>query len=138
MYDVIIIGKGPAGIQAALYTARAKLNTLLLGKDSVLLKSKKVDNYCCTESQSGGDLIEKGVQQAKSVGAQFKEELIVGITKNEFFEVITDNDVYQSKSVIIASGQPSKIIPINNIQQFEGMGIHYCSTCDGFFYDNAK
>ena len=138
MYDVIIIGKGPAGIQAGLYTARAKLKTLILGKDSVLLKSKKVDNYCCTESQSGDELLNKGVQQVKSFGAEVKEELVVGITKNNYFEVTTERDLYQSKAIIIASGQPAKRIPIDNIQRFEGMGVHYCSTCDGFFYDSAK
>jgi thioredoxin reductase (NADPH) len=138
MYDVIIIGKGPAGLQAALYTARAKLKSLVLGRESVLEKSDRIDNYCCAESQSGEELLAIGVRQAKSVGAEFKEEMVVGITKNNVFEVITDNNIYKSKSVIIATGQPTKKVPIENVDQLEGKGIHYCSTCDGFFYEDMK
>src|SRR5690554_2615845 len=139
MYDVIIIGKGPAGLQATLYTARAKLKSLVLGRESVLEKSTRIDNYCCAESQSGEELLAIGVQQAKSVGAEFKEEMVVSITKNDdIFKVITDNNTYKSKVVIIATGQPAKKVPIENIEPFEGRGIHYCSTCDGFFYEDMK
>lgn len=138
MYDVIIIGKGPAGLQAALYTARAKLKTLVIGKDSVIEKSTRIDNYCCAPSQTGEELIAIGVQQGKAVGVEFKKEIAVSIRKNSTFEVITDNNTYKSKAVIIATGQPSKKIPIKNINYLEGKGIHYCSTCDGFFYEGLK
>jgi thioredoxin reductase (NADPH) len=138
MYDVIIIGKGPAGLQAALYTARANLKTLLLGKVSVLSKSKRIDNYCCTEGKSGDELLATGESQAKAVGAEFKEEVVLSISKEEHFKVTTNEDLYEGKSIIIATGQPYKKIPIKNIDKFEGKGVHYCSTCDGFFYGDMK
>ncbi|WP_213818167.1 NAD(P)/FAD-dependent oxidoreductase [Garciella nitratireducens] len=139
MYDVIIIGKGPAGIQAALYTARANLNTLILGKESPLRKSAKIDNYFGQKSISGTKLLETGLQQIQSVGAKCKEELVLNLTKEKnLFKIITDQNKYESKSVIIATGQPSQKIFIKNMERFEGMGIHYCTTCDGFFYRDAK
>lgn len=138
MYDVIIIGKGPAGLQSALYTARAKLKTLVIGKDSVIEKSSRIDNYCCSPTQSGEELIAIGVDQAKSVGVKFKKEIAISIRKNSIFEIITDSNIYKSKALIIATGQPTKKVPIKNINNFEGKGIHYCSTCDGFFYDGLK
>ncbi len=138
MYDVIIIGKGPAGLQSALYTARAKLKTLVIGKDSVIEKSSRIDNYCCSPTQSGEELIAIGVDQAKSVGVKFKKEIAISIRKNSIFEIITDSNIYKSKALIIATGQPAKKVPIKNINNFEGKGIHYCSTCDGFFYDGLK
>lgn len=138
MYDVIVIGKGPAGLQAALYTARGNLKSLVVGRDSYLGKSAMIDNYCCTESQSGEDLLATGVKQAESFGAEFKEEMVIGIEKSDVFKVITDHASYQTKSLIIATGQPSKKVPIENIEQLEGKGIHYCSTCDGFYYQDVK
>lgn len=138
MYDVIIIGKGPAGLQSALYTARAKLKTLVIGKDSVIEKSSRIDNYCCSPTQSGEELIATGVGQAKSVGVKFKKEIAISIRKNSIFEIITDSNIYKSKSLIIATGQPTKKVLVKNINNFEGKGIHYCSTCDGFFYDGLK
>lgn len=138
MYDVTIIGKGPAGLQAALYTARANLKTLILGKGSPLEKTGRIDNYFGTQSVSGPELLEAGVKQAKSVGVELKEELVVHLAQNEYFEIATEENKYASKAVIIATGQPSKKIPIKNIEKFEGMGIHYCTTCDGFFYRDAK
>ena len=138
MYDVIIIGKGPAGIQAALYTARANLNTLVLGKESALGKTTRIDNYFGRKSTSGAELLETGLKQIQSVGAEFKEESVINLTKKNFFKVTTDRNKYEGKAVIIATGQPSKKISIKNIEKFEGMGVHYCTTCDGFFYRDAK
>ncbi len=140
MYDVIIIGKGPAGISAALYTARANLKTLIIGTNqSVLLKTDKIENYYGFENPiSGKYLLEQGENQIKRIGAQIIEDEVIGVEKEECFTVITTNEKYHAKSVLMATGQPTKQIKIENLNKFEGIGISYCTTCDGFFYNNLK
>lgn len=138
-YDVIIIGKGPAGLSAALYTTRGKLNTLIIGKDSSLSKAKTIENYCCSESMSGEDLIAKGIEQAKGFGATIIDEEVVGIKNNDgLFTVSTNEDNYEARSILISTGKEKLRIPIKNINKFEGKGVHYCVACDGFFYSNSK
>lgn len=140
MYDVIIIGKGPAGLSAALYTSRAKLRTLVIGKDgSVLKKAEKVDNYFGFASTiSGKALLEEGEKQAKRLGVTLIEEEVIAIEKKELFHVLTSGHQYTAKVVLLATGQPQKKVNIENLIQFEGKGVSYCSTCDGFFYNNLR
>jgi len=138
-FDVIIIGKGPAGISASLYTTRGNLKTLIIGKESALIKGKIIENYCCTDAASGEELIQKGINQAKSFGAQLVEEEVIGLKQNEdFFIVSTDKNTYEGKTIIIATGKEKIRVPINNIKKFEGKGVHYCAACDGFFYTQMK
>lgn len=138
-YDVIIIGKGPAGLSAALYTTRGKLSTLIIGKDSSLSKAKTIENYCCSEAMSGEDLIAKGIEQAKGFGAAIIDEEVVGIkNNNDFFTVSTNEDNYKARSILISTGKEKLRIPIKNINKFEGKGVHYCVACDGFFYSDSK
>lgn len=137
-YDVIIIGKGPAGLSASLYTARGNMKTLIIGKTSVLTKGERIENYCCTEPESGEDLIAKGVDQAKSFGVEMVEEDVLDIKKEDDFIITTDKNKYSSKSIIIATGQDRKQIPIKNIEKYENKGVHYCAVCDGFFYTDKK
>lgn len=139
VYDVIIIGKGPAGISASLYTTRGNLKTLMVGKQSALIKGKKIENYCCTDAASGEEMIEKGISQAKGFGAEIADEEVVGIKRNEDrFIVSTDRNEYEGKSLIIATGKEKIQVPINNVKSFEGKGVHYCAACDGFFYTDMK
>lgn len=140
MYDVIIIGKGPAGISAALYTVRANLRTLVIGKnESVLKKAEKIENYYgFSEAVSGEYLLTEGEKQAHRLGAVILEEEVIAIGKNDFFEVTTTSGIYESKAVLLATGQPQKRVHIENLENFEGRGVSYCSTCDGFFYNNLK
>ena len=122
-YDVIIIGKGPAGLSAALYTTRGKLNTLIIGKDSSLSKAKNIENYCCSESMSGEDLIAKGIEQAKGFGATIIDGEVVGIkNKSDTFIVSTNENDYESKSILISTGKEKLKIPIKNLNRFEGKG----------------
>lgn len=141
MYDVVIIGKGPAGISASLYTSRAGLNTLIIGKESVLSKSHKIDNYYgFEEGISGKLLLETGEKQAKRFNAKILEDEVIAL-KYDFqgkFTTITKNDSFDSKVVLLATGSEKKKIPIKNIEKFEGRGIHYCTTCDGYFYRDKK
>lgn len=140
MYDVIIIGKGPAGLSAALYTVRAKLSTLVIGKDdSVLRKAGKIENYFGFSNPISGEyLLEEGEKQARRLGTEILDEEVIAISKKDFFEVTTAHGHFKSKALLMATGQPQKKINIQNLAEFEGKGISYCSTCDGFFYNNLK
>ena len=140
MYDVIIIGKGPAGLSASLYTVRSNLKTLIIGKnESRLRKADKIDNYFgFAGTVSGEMLLTEGERQAKRLGAEITEEEVISIEKDDFFKVSTASGVYTCKAVLLATGQPQKAIRIENLVRFEGRGVSYCSTCDGFFYNNKK
>lgn len=140
MYDVIIIGKGPAGLSAALYTVRSNLKTLIVGRnDSRLRIADKIDNYFgFAQTVSGEQLLKDGEIQAKRLGAEILEDEVISIGKEDFFEVTTATGSYPCKAVLLATGQPHKTIKIENLVKFEGRGVSYCSTCDGFFYNNLK
>lgn len=140
MYDVIIIGRGPAGISASLYTVRANLKTLVIGKnDSALRKAEKIDNFFgFSNTVSGAYLLEESEKQALRLGVKVLNNEVIAIDKKDFFEVMTANDTFKSKAILLATGQQQKKIKIGNIEEFEGKGISYCSTCDGFFYNNLK
>ena len=140
IYDAIIIGDGPAGISAALYTIRANMKTLILGlADSVLKKALKVENYYgFSEPVSGEKLINEGEAQLKRLGGVILKEEVIGIEKEDVFHVKTVNNTYTAHSVLIATGQKPVNIKIQNLKRFEGKGISYCTTCDGFFYRGKK
>ena len=140
VYDVIVIGKGPAGISGAIYSTRANLKTLVLGKlDSMLLKADKIENYYGFENPIGGrELLETGLKQAERLGAEIVEEEVVNIEKTENFNIITVDGQYEAKTVLLATGAPVVRVPIKNLDKYEGAGVSYCTTCDGFFYRNKK
>jgi thioredoxin reductase (NADPH) len=140
MYDVIIVGRGPAGISAALYTVRANLKTLVIGRgSSALKKADKIENYYgFSEPVSGEFLLGEGEKQALRLGTEIIEDEVVSIEKEEYFQVSTTKDKYQTKSILLATGQTQKKIKIENLSKYEGKGVSYCSTCDGFFYRNLR
>lgn len=140
MYDVIIIGKGPAGISASLYTVRSNLKTLVIGQnDSSLVKAEKIENYYgFSEVISGKKLLEEGEKQAARLGVEILNDKVISIEQDENFKVFTSEGQYEGKAVLIATGQPQKKVRIDNLENFEGRGVSYCSTCDGFFYNNLK
>lgn len=136
MYDIIIIGKGPAGLSSSIYTTRANLKTLIIGKDnSALKKALKIENYFgFSEPVSGEYLLGEGEKQASRFGADIVEEEVIAVkNKDSSFEVTTSRALYKGSSLLIATGQPQKPIRLKNAVKFEGNGISYCSTCDGFF-----
>lgn len=136
VYDVIIIGSGPAGISASIYAKRRKLSVLIISKgNGALEKTEKVDNYYgFPKGISGKELYNNGVNQAKELGIEIIEDEVVSLNYLENFEVDTVNSNYKSKSVILATGT-SRIIPnIKGIKEFEGKGVSYCAICDAFFY----
>lgn len=136
MADVIILGSGPAGISAALYTARAGLNTLVIGRiGGSLLKTDKIENYYgFAEPVSGKTLLENGAVQARRVGTEIVEDEVVGIAYDGQFVVSTASSVYRAPFVVIATGSSRQAPKLPGLTEFEGHGVSYCAVCDGFFY----
>lgn len=137
MYDVIIIGAGPAGISASLYTKRANLSTLVIyHNESALQKATKIQNYYgFKDGITGEDLYKIGIEQAGNIGVDVKDEEVIKIEfMNNIYNVVTSSNKYSSKSVILATGSKKNKPKIKGIEKFEGKGISYCAVCDGFFY----
>ncbi|WP_416201241.1 MAG: Thioredoxin reductase [Thermocaproicibacter melissae] len=136
MPDVIILGLGPAGISAALYTARAGLDTLILGRENgALSKTDKVENYYGFENPiSGHELLQNGVAQARRVGASIIEEDVVGITYDGEFTVSTAAQEYRAPYLVLATGTQRRTPKLTGLKEFEGRGVSYCAVCDAFFY----
>ena len=141
MIDLIIVGAGPAGISAGLYAKRANTNVLILyNGESNLEKAEKIDNYYGFENGiSGKDLYEIGIKQAQNIGIKVKKEEVIHIEQSlNGFEIKTTENSYESRALIIATGN-KKIRPsIKGINEFEGKGVSYCAICDGFFYRNKN
>lgn len=135
LYDVIIIGSGPAGISASLYAKRAGLETLIVSKGiGTLNKVEKIENYYGTPNISGKEIQEIGENQAKNLNIEIKSEEVMQIDYDKNFIVKTLNYEYEAKTIIIATGSNRKVTNIKGIKEFEGRGVSYCTICDGFFY----
>lgn len=141
MYDVIIIGAGPAGITASLYTQRGNLKTLVLyNEKSGLEKAEQIENYYGFENGiSGESLYKTGIKQAKNIGVDVKKEEVIKIENNvDNFKVITPKGEYISKVLILSTGNKKNKPKIKGIEKFEGKGVSYCAICDGFFFRNRS
>lgn len=139
MFDVIIIGAGPAGISTGLYTKRANLKTMIIYQNnSSLEKAELIENYYgFSEGITGKDLYKDGINQAKNLGIELKNEEVINIKmKENGFDIITDKNEYKTKNIVLATGNKKNVPKIKGIQEFEGRGISYCAVCDGFFYRN--
>ena len=141
MYDVTIIGAGPAGISASLYAKRANLKVLVLyhGKSNLEM-TEKIDNYYGFENGiDGKELYNNGIKQAKNLGIEVKEVEVFGIQNlGKTFEVKTAEESIETKALIIATGNKKLRPNIQGVTEFEGKGISYCAICDGFFYRNKN
>jgi len=136
LYDVIIIGAGPAGVTAGIYSARQKLKTLLLTKDfggQMARKAVSIENYPGFKEISGFDLIERFKQHLKNYQVKIKKEEVGGIEKKgNVFCVITEKGrKYYSKTVIVCSGADPRPLEVPGEKEFLGKGVSYCSACDG-------
>lgn len=135
MYDIIIVGAGPAGMTAALYALRANKKVLVLEAKTYggqIIKANKVENYPGIESISGVDFATNLYNQVKKLGGEVKFETVIRITDKK--EVITSKNTYQAKAVILATGADNRKLNIEHEQEFVGKGISYCATCDGNFF----
>lgn len=142
MYDIIIIGAGPAGLTAALYALRANKTVLLLEKASFggqMTFSPKIENYPGYEEISGNELADKLFEQVLAQGADFELEEVVSLKDNGSTKtVVTDSGEHESKAVIIATGAKHRLLGVKGEEDFVGNGISFCAVCDGAFYENKE
>lgn len=135
MRDLIIIGGGPAGLTAAVYSARKKMDTLLLTKEfgGQLMWTREIENYMGYQFISGPELMSKFEEQVKGFAVTIQYEEAIGITVQDdgTFIVKTEEGEYPSKVVIVATGKRSRLLGVPGEMEFTGMGVSYCATCDG-------
>lgn len=138
MYDCIIVGCGPAGMTAALYLLRAGKTVLLLEKDSIggqIAKSPRLENYPSIKSISGSDWSDQLFDQVTDLGAEFELEEVTSIRKDvDMFRVQTNFNLYDAKTVIIATGCSHRQLGLAREDELTGHGISYCAVCDGAFF----
>ena len=141
MLDTIIIGAGPAGLSAAVYAKRAGMAALLIEESSIdggqILSTYEVDNYLGFPGISGLDLGEKFSEHAKRAGIDKKEAYVASIEESDgSFKVKTDDGIFESKTVIVATGAKHAKLSVPGEEELQGMGVSYCATCDGAFFKN--
>lgn len=139
IYDVIILGSGPAGLSAAIYAQRAKLNTLVVEAKPLsggqILDTYEVDNYPGMQGSSGFELGMKFREHADALGVTFYTAQVQEVRNaGEWKEVVTDQDTLQAKSIILAMGANHRKLGVPGEEDLSGMGVSYCATCDGAFF----
>ncbi|MBR3133441.1 MAG: thioredoxin-disulfide reductase [Clostridia bacterium] len=137
MYDIIIVGAGPAGLTAAIYGVRANKKVLVLESKSYggqIVNAYRIDNYPGMPHISGFEFATALYNQAKELGVEVKFETVIKIDKDKNVE--TTKNKYQAKAIILATGSENKTLNVENENKYIGKGISYCATCDGNFYRN--
>lgn len=138
LYDVIIIGGGPAGLSAAIYASRAKLKTIILDKSpfsGALAYTNRIENYPGLKPISGIELLNILRNQAINFGAEYFEIQVVGVDfKVEPKKIFTLSGTYNAKAVIIATGSMGRKPTIKGEEEFLGKGVSYCASCDATFF----
>ncbi len=145
MYDIIIVGAGPAGLTAAIYARRAEKSVLIIEKEAFggqMAFSPCIENYPGFESVSGAELADKMVSQALALGAEIELAEVTALTEGEGPDYVKTvhcgEDAYEAKAVIIAAGARHRRLGISREEDFIGRGISFCATCDGAFYSGKK
>ncbi len=138
IYDVVIVGAGPAGITAGIYAKRARLETVVIEKLGVggqIVLSDSVENYPGFPEISGYELMQKFEEQARAFDLEIEDGEVIAIRdEGEYKKVLTDDHDYKTRSVIIASGAKSSRLGVKGEEEFIGKGVSFCATCDGFFF----
>ena len=135
MYDIIIVGAGPAGMTSALYALRANKKVLVLEAKSYggqIINANLVENYPGLPNVSGFEFANNLYNQIKDLGVELKYETVIRIEEDK--RVITNKDSYKGKAIILATGAENRKLNIDREEEFIGKGISYCATCDGNFY----
>lgn len=139
IYDVIIIGGGPAGASAALYSARGGLSTCIVHSGvSALHKAHSIENFYGAGAVSGDELYERGLSQASAVGAELIDGEVTFCRYDDLFFVSMGGGELTSRRLVIATGAARKTVDIVGIKELEGKGVSYCAVCDAFFYRNKR
>ena len=139
MFDIIIVGAGPAGLTAALYAGRANKKILVLESKvpgGQIVNAHEVTNYPGIDNISGADYATNLYNQVVNLGVEIKFETVLSITENK--EVITNNNSYKAKAIILATGAENRRLKIENEDRLIGKGVSYCATCDGNLYKNKE
>ena len=139
MYDIIIIGAGPAGLTAAIYGTRARKKVLVLEANAYggqIINTLDIENYPATPHINGFDFATNCYNQALELGAEIKIEKAINIIDGDIKKVITKDNEYKCKSIIIATGCGIRKLGIDREDELIGKGISYCATCDGAFFKN--
>ena len=142
IYDVIILGAGPAGLSAGLYAGRSRLDTLIIEKGQAggqIINTDEIENYPgqIVEGETGVSLVRRMYEQTEQFGAEHVRDTITDVELNGEIKVLTgEKDTYQAKNIIIATGAYARPIGCKGEQEYKGRGISYCATCDGAFFRN--
>lgn len=137
MFDIIIVGAGPAGLTAALYALRANKKVLVLEANvcgGQIVNASKIENYPAIKEISGFDYATNLYNQVKDLNVEIRFETVIRVEEDK--SVVTNNNTYQAKAVILATGAKSRRLNIANEDKLIGKGVSYCATCDGNFYKN--
>lgn len=143
IHDVVIVGAGPAGLAAALYSGRAKLDTVLLEKEKAggqIVTTDEIENYPGSpQDETGPKLIGRMVEQVNHFGVDLRYEEVTDLDlDNEVKKVVTNKGEYQAKSVIIATGAVPRKLDVPGEAEFTGRGVSFCATCDAAFYEGLE
>jgi len=142
IYDILIIGAGPAGLTAGIYAKRANLNVLVFEKyipGGQIVNTNEVENYPGFEKLSGYELADKMLNHFNAIGAELKyEEVLQIIDLGKIKKVITNKQEYETKTVIIATGTEPRKLDVENEEQLSGRGISWCAICDGPMYKEKE
>ncbi len=139
MYDIIVIGGGPAGLTAALYARRANKSVLVIEKGSFggqITYSPKVENIPGFLSVTGNEFAEKLVEQVLEQGADVEAAEVLSLRDGDVKTVVTDSGEFEGKTVIIATGARHRLLGLPNEESYVGEGISFCAVCDGAFYED--
>jgi thioredoxin reductase (NADPH) len=142
IYDVIIIGSGPAGLSAAIYAKRAELNVIVIEKAGLsggqIINTYEVDNYPGTPGISGFELSTKFREHADKLETKFVNGEVIDFSLEDEVKIVTmdDNTQYKGKTVVIATGGAPRHLNVEGEEKLSGMGVSYCATCDGAFFKN--
>lgn len=138
IYDIIVVGAGPAGLTAAIYALRANKSVLVLEKDTFggqITSSPQVENIPGFISITGAEFGDKLVEQAMNLDAEIECAEVLEIKDGETKTVVTDDGEFYAKAVIIATGTKHRLLGLEKEEEFIGNGISFCAVCDGAFYE---